>query len=352
MLCAGLSLSLFFGACKTRDDSGPTISPKGDAPAWGPTMHDEMLTVIEQFDAFKVPPLNTLTPAQARGYQTVFDAHAMVAERYGLSGPLATADTFGRDIPSDGGFVHARFYKPGTGSGPFPAIVYFHGGAFVIGSITTYDGTTRSLAEQTRAMVVSIGYRLGPENKFPTAHNDAYTAYKWIIQNAATLGIDPARIAVAGEDAGANLACNVSIAARKDKIKIPNYQLLIQPITEATMNTSSYTTYANAEPLNAAIMSWAFKNYLNHDSERVDPRIALGNANLAGLPPTYIFNAEIDPLLVDGEQLQLNMQTAGSPVQRRIFDGVTHDFYGMGAVVPQARDAQGVASQVLTTALQ
>lgn len=352
MLCAGLSLCLFFGACKKNEDSDTTITPKGNPPAWGPGMHDEMLAVIEQWDALHVPPFQTLTPAQARAQQTIFAAHNMVATQYGLSGPLATADTFGRNIPVTGGYVHARFYKPANGTGPFPAVIYYPGGAFVMGGIDVYDGTTRNLAEQTRLMVVSVGYRLGSENKFPAAHNDAYAAYKWIIQNASTLGIDPTRLAVMGEDAGANLACNVSIAAVKDGIKVPNYQLLIQPIIEAQLNTASYATYANAEPLSKATMDWAFKNYLNHDSERVDPRIALGAANLSGLPPTYIINAAIDPLLDDGAQLESYMRTAGSGVQRRIFDGVTHDFFSMGVVVPEARDAQAVANQVLTTALQ
>lgn len=352
LLYAGLSLSLFFGACKKNDDNGTTITPKGDAPAWAPDMHKEMLTVIEQWNAMKVPDLNLLTPQAARAQQTIFNASDMVAKTYGLSGVLATADTIGRDIPVAGGTVHARFYKPAVGSGPFPAIIYFHGGGFVVGDISTYDGTSRTIAEQTRLMVVSVNYRLGNEKKFPTAQNDAFAAYKWIIENAAAMNIDPTRLAVAGEDAGANLAMNVSIAARDAKIKVPNYQLLIQPITEAYMNTVSYDQYEFAEPLNKAIMSWSFTNYLNHDSERIDKRIDLSAAKLNNLPPTYIINAQLDPLRDDGALLETKLRNAGTSVQRKVFDGVTHDFFSMGAVLPEARDAQGIAAQVLTTALQ
>lgn len=352
MLCAGLSLSLFFGACKKNDESSNPITPKGDPPVWAPDIHKEMQTVIEQWDALKVPDLNLLTPQAARTQQTIFNAHDMVAKAYGISGVIATADTIGRDIPVPGGSIHARFYKPAVGSGPFPVIIYYHGGGFVVGSLNTYDGTSRTIAEQTRLMVVSIGYRLGPENRFPTAQNDAFAAYKWIIENAQAMNIDPTRIALVGEDAGANLACNVSIAARDAKIKVPNYQLLIQPVTEAHLNTSSYTRYEFAEPLNKAIMNWSFNNYLNHDSERNDSRISLVSAKLSGLPPTYIINAQLDPLLDDGALLESKLRNAGTSVQRKVFDGVTHDFFSMGAVVPEARDAQGIAAQVLTTALQ
>ena len=126
MLSAGLSLSLFFAAaCNRSDDNdGPDISPKGPPPAWAPDMHREMQAVIEQLDSLHLAPIESLSPQAARGQKTIFDAAEVVARMYDLRGPLATADTFSRNVPVAGGTVHARFYKPGSGNGPFPAILY------------------------------------------------------------------------------------------------------------------------------------------------------------------------------------------------------------------------------------
>ena len=355
MLSAGLSLALLFTAACNRsdDDNGPEIYPKGPPPAWGPGIHKEMHTVIEQLDSLYLTATETLTPQQARAQKTIFHAADMVGNTYGLRGPIATADTFGREIPvAGGGSVHARIYKPGSGNGPFAAIVYFGGGGWVTGTVGTYDASARALAEQTGAVVISVDYRKGPENKFPTAHDDVFEAYTWVIEQAAFLAIDPTRIAVAGEGAGANLACYVSIAARNANIKLPNYQLLIYPVAQNDVSTPSYTAYSAAKPLNKPLMLWYFGHYLNNLSESGDPRISLINANLSGLPPTRIINAAIDPLLDDGAMLEIKMKAAGVSVTRNVFDGVTHDFFGLGVVLPEARAAQGMAANALITALQ
>jgi acetyl esterase/lipase len=352
MLSAGLSIALLLtAACNRNDDNGPELTPKGPPPSWAPGIHKEMQVVIEQLDSFHVAAVQTLSPQAARMQKTALEAADMVAKTYGLAGPLATADTLGRDIPAAGGNVHARIYKPGSGNGPFPAIFYFHGGGWVIGDAWSHDASARALAEQTGAVVVSVEYRLAPEYKFPTAHNDAFTAYKWIIENAASLGINPTRIAVAGEGAGANLACNVSIAARNAVIKVPDYQLLVYPIAQGDFTTPSYMANASALPLNKPVMQWYFGYYLNSMAEAGDPRISLINANLAGLPPTLIINAEIDPLLDDGLQLETKLKAAGVSTTRKIFNGVTHDFFGMAVVLPEAREAQGMAARELITAL-
>lgn len=353
ILSIGISVSLLFAAsCKSNDDNGPELAPKGPPPSWGPSMHKEMLTVIEQLDSFDVPPLNTLTPQEARMQRTIFDAEQEVAKRYNISGTLPTADTFGWEIPITGGSIHARFYKPNNGKTIFPAIVYYHGGGWVIATVKTYDAAARALAEQTGAMVVSVEYRKGPENKFPTAHNDAFAAYKWVIDNAATLKIDAAKIAVAGESAGGNLACNVSIAARKAGIKLPNYQLLVYPVAQNDLTTPSYTQYAVAQPLNVPLINWFLMHYLNSMSESTDPRINLVAADLSGLPPTTIINAEIDPLRDDGQRLETALKAVGVSVDRRLYDGVTHEFFGMATVLPEAREAQAVAVAALRNALQ
>ncbi len=355
ILTAGLSLAILFtAACKSRDDNGgPEMKAKGAPPAWAPDIHKEMHVVLEQLDSLYVPPLESLTPQIARTQKTIFDAADMVAKTYNLKGVLATADTFSREVPVAGGStVHVRIYKPGVGAGPFPAIVYYQGGGWVTSNVGTYDASARAIAEQTGAVVVSVEYRKGPEAKFPAAHNDAFTAYKWVIENAGLLSVNITKMAVVGEGAGANLACNVSIAARNALIKVPDYQVLLYPIAQNDFNTASYNTYADAQPLNKPLMQWYFSNYLNDMTEGADPRISLINANLNGLPPTMILNAELDPLLEDGAQLENKMKAAGVSVVRKVFSGVTHEFFGLGVVLPEAREAQGMAADALITALR
>ena len=219
-------------------------------------------------------------------------------------------------------------------------------------NVGTYDGSARALAEQTGAVLVSVEYRKGPEAKFPAAHDDAFTAYKWVIENAGMLSVNPDKIAVAGEGAGANLACNVSIAARNALIKVPDYQLLIYPVAQNDFTTASYMAFANAQPMYTSLMQWYLGQYLNNMVESADPRISLINANLSGLPPTMILNAELDPLLDDGAQLETKLKSAGVSVTRKVFNGVTHEFFGLGGVLPEAREAQGMAADALITILR
>jgi acetyl esterase len=341
---------LFSASCKNNDDDG--VKPRGAAPDWGPSMHTEMIAVIEQLDSFHVPALETLSPQQARAQRSIQDAAKEVARLSGINTPANLADTFGRDIPVTNGTVHVRIYVPKGGSGPQPAIVYYPGGGWVIGSLNTYDASARALAEQVQAIVVAVDYRKGPEFKFPTAHNDAFTAYKWVIENAAALNVDISKLAVAGESAGGNLACNVSIAARNAVIMTPKHQLLIYPVAQNNLNTASYQRYALAKPLYPGLISWFLENYLTNITQSSDPRISLVLADLKGLPATTILNAEIDPLRDDGRQLEVALRAAGVSVTRNVWDGVTHEFFGMNTVLPEARDAQAVATAALRVSLK
>jgi len=346
-LLAGVLLA---ASCKNNDDD--TVQPRGDAPDWGPSMHKEMIAVIEQLDSFHVPPLETLTPQQARAQRSIQDAAKAVAQTSGISAPANLADTFGRDFPVTNGSLHVRIYRPKGGTGPQPAIVYYPGGGWVIGDLNTYDASARALSEQVGAIVVAVDYRKGPEFKFPTAHNDAFAAYKWVIENAAALNIDISKLAVAGESAGANLACNVSIAARDAVIMTPRHQLLIYPVAQNNFNNASYQRYAMAKPLYPGLISWFLGHYLNNITQSSDPRISLVLADLKNLPTTTIINAEIDPLRDDGRQLELALRAANVNVTRNVWDGVTHEFFGMNTVLPEARDAQAVAAAALRVSLQ
>lgn len=330
--------------------SAAKLEPKGDDPAWGPSIKDEMLVVIEKLGSYGAPPLETLTAQEARKQPTPTTAVMDVMKENAIPIPPSMVDTMGKDIPVDGGMVHARIYTPKSSAGPFPVIVYYHGGGWVIADLDTYDASARGLAEGVGAVVVSVHYRQGPEHKFPTAHNDAFAAYQWVVNNAASIKGDPKMIAVAGESAGGNLAANVSIMARDKGVMMPVHQLLVYPVANNDMNSESYQKYGTAKPLTKPLIEWMVQNYLPNMAAAADPRIALVKANLKGLPATTIVAAEIDLLNTEGRLLNDKLKEAGVDVDYKNYDGVTHEFFGMATVVPQAKDAQAYAAGRLKTA--
>ena len=327
------------------------VKPSGPAPSWGPDITPQMLTVIEELDSLNPVPLYTLTPQQARLQPSPADAVMKVMQNFGIPVPPMKVDTVGTEIPVQGGTIHARIYTPITGKASYPVIVYYHGGGWVIATIDTYNASAQALAEQTDAIVVSVEYRKGPEYKFPTAHEDAFAAYKWVVQNAATFHGIATKIAIAGESAGGNLAVNVAIMARDNGIQKPLHIVSVYPVADSDLNTPSYIKYTDAKPLSKPLIQWFLKYFLSNPSQASDSRIALVNANLSGLPPVTIINAEIDPLQSDGELLADKLQQAGVPVLRQVYNGVTHEFFGMATVVPEAKSAQALAAQRLKEAL-
>jgi acetyl esterase len=326
------------------------LKPAGPAPEWGKTIHPEMQTVIEKLSSYGDKPIETLSATAARKNHTPTDAVMDLIKEHNISLPAPAVDTIGKEILAKGGNIHLRIYTPKVGKGPFPIIVYYHGGGFVIANIDVYNASAQALAEQAGAIVVAVAYRLAPEHKFPVAHEDSFAAYEWVVKNAATINGNPKKIAVAGESAGGNLAANVSIMARDKKIMLPLHEILVYPIAQADMTTKSYLTYAKAHPLNKPMMSWFTEKYVNKTAESKDPRISLVDANLKGLPPTTIITAEIDPLNNDGVMLADKLKAAGVQVESKNYPGVTHEFFGMAAVVPEAKDAQAyVAGQLKKT---
>ncbi|TBO37076.1 alpha/beta hydrolase [Pedobacter kyonggii] len=328
------------------------LKPAGPAPEWGKTIKPEMQAVIEKLNSYGDKPLETLSATDARKNHTPTDAVMDLAKQNNITVPGAKVDTMGKDIDISGGKIHLRIYTPKAGSGPYPLIVYYHGGGFVIANLDIYNASAQALAEQVGAIVVSVAYRLAPENKFPTAHNDAFTAYEWAVKNAVDLKADPAKIAVVGESAGGNLAANVSIVARDKHIMLPVHQVLIYPIAQADMNTESYKMYEKAKPLNKAMMGWFTEKYLTTVIEAQDPKISLVNANLNGLPSTTIITAEIDPLHDDGVMLADKLKAAGVKVNSKNYEGVTHEFFGMALLVPEAKAAQAYAADQLKAAFK
>lgn len=335
----------------TMNTQSVAIMPSGLKPEWAPDIKPEMQRVIEKLASYKDTPIPELTAQQARKNHTPTDAVMDLMKENNIEISPSSVDTTGKEIPVKGGSIHARIYTP-KGNGPFPLIVYYHGGGFVIADLDVYDASARGLAEQVNAVVVSVAYRLGPEHKFPVAHTDSYAAYEWAVKNAASLNGDPKLIAVAGESAGGNLAMNMAIMARDKGGMQPVHVLCVYPIAQSDMNTPSYQKYANAKPLDKPMMEWFTKNYLKNMAEAKDTRISLVQANLKGLPPTTIITAGIDPLQSDGIMLADKLKSAGVKVDSKNYEGVTHEFFGMGGIVPQAKDAQAYAVSQLKTAFK
>ena len=302
-----------------------------------------MQAVLDAHKALGAKPIETLTPAKARLEPSAADAAKMVMRQRGMStapDPAVTTKdvAYGADP-----MQFARIYTPVAavaGGAPMPIVVYYHGGGWVIADVNTYDATPRLLAKQLNAIVVSVEYRHAPEAKFPAQHEDAAAAYNWVLQNAASWGGNPAKIALAGESAGGNLAVATAIYARDHGLTAPVHVLSVYPIANSSMQLPSRMDSANAKPLNTPMLNWFGYYYSNTPADQMDPRINLVSANLANLPPTTIINAQIDPLRSDGETLAAAMKKAGDTVKQKTFPGVTHEFFGMGKVVRGAYDAE------------
>ncbi len=330
------------------------IKPKGPKPDWAPaSLTPQMQAVLETLDSLSGgKKLTDLTPQQARQAPSPADAVMALMKEKNIPMPASQVDTSGIQIPIGGGqHIQARVYTPKSGTAPFPVIVYYHGGGWVIANLDTYNASAQGLAEQTGAVVVSVAYRQAPENKFPTAHNDSYAAYAWVLDNAAAIKADPNRVAVAGESAGGNLAAAVCLMARDKKAQLPLHQLLVYPIAGYDLNTPSYKANANAKPLNKPLMAWFFDKYLKSPADGTSPMISLVQANLKGLPPATIITAEIDPLMSEGKALADKLKAAGVPVTYQNYEGVTHEFFGMATVLPQAKQAQQLAASELKKGL-
>lgn len=327
----------------TAQNTAADLKPKEPKPAWGKDLTDPMAVVIEKLASFNAPPLVTLSADEARKQPSPADAAMAVMQEHNIPAPPNHTDTTGKEIPVPGGQIHARIYTPQTGKDSYPVIVYYHGGGWVIADINTYNASAQALANQVEAVVVSVNYRQAPEHKFPTAHNDSYAAYQWAVNNAASIKGDPRRVALVGESAGGNLAAAVSMMARDKGFQLPVHEVLVYPIAGYDFTTESYQQSDSTKPLNAGLMKWFFNKYLNSPADGNNPMIALVKANLKGLPPTTVISAELDPLRSEGKTLADNLKAAGVTTNYQLYNGVTHEFFGMAAVIPEAKQAQSVA---------
>ncbi len=316
----------------------------------------DMATVLKKLGDLGVKPIESRSVEEARTQPTPADAVQAVLKDEGKdpAALMAAMKVSKKDMtyPTAGGTQQVRIYTPeGAGSGPLPVIVYYHGGGWVIATVDTYEASAMALAKKAKAIVASVEYRHAPENKFPAAHEDAFAAYKWALANAAQFGGDPARVAVAGESAGGNLAANVAIMARDGNVQKPAHMLLVYPVAGTDMNTPSYIQNQNAMPLSKGAMGWFVDKTLAKPEDAKSPMLNLTTmVDLKGLPSATVITDSIDPLMSEGKMLAEKLKAAGVPTTYKNYEGVTHEFFGMAPVVSDSEKAQDVAAQDLREA--
>ena len=349
---AVLSTSNYAFAQSARDADAPPPMTSANSATQPAKAAPDMQKVLDALAGLGGKPIESLTPAQARLQPSAADGAKAAMRMQGMSTePDASVTT--QDIPYG---THrrqfARIYRPAkaTGNKAMPVIVYYHGGGWVIATVDTYDAAPRMLAKELNAIVVSVEYRPAPEFKFPTQHDDAAAAYRWTLANAASWGGDLTKLAISGESAGGNLAVATTIYARDNGLMMPRHVLAVYPIANTSNNLPSRMDSANAKPLNTAMLKWFGHYYQTSPTDARDTRLNLVAANLRGLPPITIINAQIDPLRSDGDTLTAVLKAAGGRVEQKTYSGVTHEFFGMGKVVRGARDANMFAVRNMKSA--
>ena len=303
-----------------------------------------MSGVIERMARAGHPPLHALSPAEAKA---AYEKGAGVLE---VPRPvLARVDDF-RITARDGFALPARLYAPSDDA--LPVLLYFHGGGFTVGSVATHDTLCRVLSSRSGCAVVSLDYRLAPDHKFPTAHDDAWDALQFVATQGAGLRLDTTRMAVGGDSAGGTLAAVCAIMARDAGLPLA-LQLLIYPGMTAHQDTASHRRFADGPLLSKALIGYFFDLYVNAPSDRDDWRFAPLNADdVDGVAPAWIGLAEADPLVDEGVAYADKLRAAGVRVDLEIYRGVIHEFIKMGRAVPEALQAQADAANALKEALQ
>ncbi len=331
-----------------------SVIPLTPAQIYG-KLDPQMAEVVLLYDAIKGTPIVNLTPQDARQQFSTEDAAKIIARGVGeAEAPMPVGKVQDGLVVdgSDGNQIPIRIYTP-TGTGPFPVILYFHGGGFVIATIDTYDASARALCDYANAIVVSVEYRKAPEAPFPAARRDAIASYLWVLSNISNFNGISTKVAVAGESAGGNLATEVAIAARNQGLQMPTHQLLIYPVASSNVNQTSDLLYtSSALPLNTAGLNYFFQYYVTNPADANSPEVAPINANLKKLPPATIIAAELDPLESDGQVYAAKLSAAKVSVTYRLYTGVTHEFFGLGAVVNKAKAAEQFGAAQIAASFQ
>ena len=345
--------------------AGQTVANAADKPVPNPPpteflskLDPQMKSVVEAIIQSKAPPIYELTPEKARKGPTFADAVKSVQK--GRDESTKKQEVGDRDkvkVAGKDGKLDAVLYRPvgnkgkDTSQAPLPVLVYFHGGGFVIADADVYDASARALADAAHCVVISVNYRQAPEHKFPAAVEDAYAATQYIIENHAALNIDSKRVAVGGESAGGNLATEVCLLAKERGGSMPLHQLLVYPVTDWTSTRPSHTENGESPVLPEKALPWFGGYYLpNQEDAKKSEASPIFAKSFEGLPPATIVLAQYDVLTDDGKAYAKKLEDAGVKVTLKEYAGTTHEFFGMGAVVDKAKEAEDFAAAQLKQA--
>ncbi|MFC9557930.1 alpha/beta hydrolase [Rhodococcus sp. NPDC056960] len=304
-----------------------------DAPAWWNLLDDDATAVAHMITQILQKPVRELGPEQARALLNTAPPAEPIT-------PLDHVDQL--TVPTRAGAIRARLYRPdGTApDGRGPALVYLHGGGFVLGTLDGADELCRAIAAGSGWTVVSLDYRLAPENPYPAALEDCLDAYAWLTRTAPELGIDPERIAVGGDSAGGNLAAAVCLHRRDERSPQPVTQVLAYPAVEGTFTTASWSEFADAPLLSTADARWFWEQYVGPEHRAGDHLAAPMRAeSLRDLPPALILTAEVDPIRDDAEAYAARLRRDGVPVSLTRYAGVFHGFVTEVGVFVQSKQA-------------
>ena len=306
--------------------------------------------VLDMIARARRPQYPEMTAQQARAS---YEKSAPILEI--ASAPMATLEDL--QIPArDGATLRARLYQAVEPSWaePAPALVYYHGGGFTVGSVDTHDALCRMFARDGQCTVLSVAYRLAPEHRFPTAVDDAFDGLRWLHAHAAEYGVDADRLAVGGDSAGGTLATVCAVLARDAGIRLA-LQLLIYPGTTGYQRTDSHSRLADGYLLTGETIQWFFNQYLRDQSDRDDWRFApldgqRGAPDFRGVAPSWIATAEYDPLSDEGEAYAEKLRALGNSVTLKRYPGMIHEFFKMGGYVSEVADAHADAAAALRAA--
>lgn len=291
--------------------------------------------VLDRARQLGAQPLSSLSPVAARA---AYRAGRLPTQ------PLAPSDVLSRDLSVAGpaGAIAVREYRPRRAAATqvLPALVFFHGGGWVVGDRDTHDVLCRMLCAHADCAVYSVDYRLAPEHRFPAAFDDACAAVKALAASAAALGIDAKRLAVGGDSAGGELATAAALALRDDGSVRLAAQVLAYPVTDLGAQSDAYADFASGYVLSAADMQYFRDHYVADPSDYVDWRASpLRAPSLKGMPPTLLLTAGFDPLHDEGRRYADRLAAEGNTVHYVCFDRQMHGFLGMGGVIDEANTA-------------
>ena len=289
--------------------------------------------MLQQMAEAQGPALNEMSPPEAREmYRTLNEASPK---------PEVTSveDRKAGEIP-------IRIYKVSE-QGEQPVVVFFHGGGWVIGDLETHDSACRQLAIAAKCTVIAVDYRLAPEHPFPASIDDCFEATKWVAENAVSLGVDAGKLSVAGDSAGGNLAACVCLKARDASGPAIGFQLLIYPVTDASMNTESYEANKDGYMLTRDGMQWFWDHYTGGQQVNNPHASPMSAPDLSGLPAACVITAEYDPLRDEGEAYGEALQAAGVTTNTVRFDGMIHGFIAMTDMLEGSRKAMDLAAAEL-----